>query len=72
MFSDAGVKQPRVVSIYAAGATGVIGFMVTFSTIDLIGRTALLVFSGTGMFLGTTLLGIHFYITRPSLCALIT
>ena len=68
VFSDAGVKQPRVVSIYAAGATGVIGFMVTFFTIDLIGRTALLVLSGAGTFLGTTMLGIHFFITRPSLC----
>ncbi len=36
--------------------------------VDCFGRKFLLVISGTGMLLGTVMLGTHFYITRPATC----
>ena len=68
IFTDAGVSNPRVTAIYAVGCSSFVGNIPSFVTIDLVGRKTLLIFSGIGTFLGTTMLGIHFYITRPSLC----
>ena len=68
IFTDAGVSNPRVTPIYAVGCSSLVGNIASFVTVDLVGRTTLLIFSGIGTFLGTTMLGIHFYITRPSLC----
>ena len=68
IFSDAGISNPRVTAIYAVGIASLIGNFVSFFTVDLLGRKVLLILSGIGMFIGATMLGAHFYITRPSLC----
>ena len=68
IFSDAGVNDPRTTAIYAVGVSGIIGLVVSTITVDIVGRVVLLVIGGTGMFVSTTMLGIHFFITRPSLC----
>ena len=69
IFSDAGVSIPRVTSIYAVGLASLVGNFTAFFLVDLVGRTFLLTVSGTGMFLGSTMLGTHFFITRSSLCS---
>ena len=68
LFLAAGVSNPHTTAVYAVGCSGLISTLITFFIVDLIGRKALIVLSGIGMFLGTALLGIHFLITRPSLC----
>ena len=66
--SNAGISRPRVTAIYAVGISSLAGNFATFFLVDLIGRTTLLIASGTGMFLGSSMLGTHFFITRSSLC----
>lgn len=64
---DAGVPNFRLVSVYGTGCTRLI---VTFAVVlcaDLLGRKVFLVLSSIGMFFGTTIIGTHFYITRPLL-----
>ena len=68
ILSNSGVGRPRVTSIFAVGISSLIGNFATFFLVDLIGRTTLLIISGTGMFLGSSMLGTHFFITRSSLC----
>ena len=68
IFFEAGVPNPRSTSIYAVGASTIVGVLLAFLTADLLGRKALLIASGTLMAVGTGMLGTHFYITRPSLC----
>ena len=68
IFSEAGVSDPRLTSIYAIGCATLIGNFASFFLVDIVGRTSLLIISGTGMFLGSTMLGTHFFVTRPSLC----
>ena len=72
IFQEAGVSNYRQTATYAVGATGLVFTILSLFIVDLIGRKLLLVISGAGMFLGTILLGVQFYITRPSLCANIT
>ena len=69
IFSDAGVANPRVASIYTIGVLGVIGNISIVFVVDSIGRRTLLILSGTGMCVGYVMLGTHFFITRPSLCS---
>lgn len=68
IFVNAGVSNPRSTAIYAVGVSNVVGILVSFLTSDRLGRKTLLIVSGILMAIGTTMLGIHFYITRPSLC----
>ena len=68
LFTDAGVSNPRTTTIYAVGCASLIGNFASFIMVDLVGRTSLLILSGTGTFLGLTMMGVHFFITRPSLC----
>ena len=68
IFSDAGISNPRVTAIYAVGVANLTGNIVSFFTVDLLGRKILLLLSGTGMVIGSVMLGTHFFITRPSLC----
>ena len=70
IFVNAGVSNPRTTAIYTAGVSSMVGILVAFLMVDIVGRKALLVTSGLMMMAGSTLLGIHFYITRPSLCSL--
>ena len=69
IFSEAGVANPRVMSIYAVGVVGVIGNFSIVFVVDSIGRRTLLILSGAGMCIACAMLGIHFFITRPSLCS---
>ena len=68
ILKNAGVQDFREIAVYGTGcARLVVNFFTIFFT-DVLGRKVLLIASGTGTFLGTTLLGVHFYITRPSSC----
>ena len=68
LLSDAGVSNPRLTTIYAVGVSGLVGLIVSFVFVDILGRKVLLVISGTGGLLATGMLGIHFFITNPNLC----
>ena len=68
LLSNAGVSNPRTTATITIGVIGIFGLLLFIATVNLIGRTALLVISGAGMFLSCSMLGIHFFITRPSLC----
>ena len=68
LFLKAGVDSPRTTAAYAVGVFPYLGQFLSIVAIDIVGRKVLLVLSGIGMFLGAAMLGIHFFITRPSLC----
>ena len=68
MFEQAGVKNPRAAATYAVGGAELVATLVAVYLIDLLGRKILLVVSGVGMVVGSLLLGVDFYLTRPSLC----
>ena len=68
ILKDAGVSSPRTVSIYCVGIPGLLFLVVATFLVDFAGRKFLLAISGTGQFLAVALLGIHAFITRPSLC----
>ncbi len=68
IFRDAGVSNPTQTASYAIGVTSIFFTFISIFLVDRLGRKILLIVSGIGMFLGTVLLGTHFYITRPSLC----
>ena len=65
---DAGVQGFRQVSVYGTGCTRLVANFTVLFFADFLGRKVLLIASGIGMFIGTTILGAHFYITRPALC----
>ena len=69
IFEEAGVANPRATSTYALGCAELLTTLIVVFIIDLIGRKILLILSGIGMVIGSMLLGVHFYITRPSLCS---
>ena len=69
ILSDAGVDNPRLTTIYAVGVASLLGNIVAIFSVDLMGRKILLITSGVGMTVGSTMLGTHFYITRPSACS---
>ena len=68
LFKEAGVANPRPTATYAVGGVELVTTLVSVFVIDLVGRKILLILSGVGMVVGSLLLGVHFYITRPSLC----
>lgn len=68
VFKEAGVKNPLVSSSYAIGGSQLFATVVAVCIIDFVGRKILLILSCIGMIVGSTMLGVHFYITRPSLC----
>ena len=69
IFSDAGIGNPRLTTIYAVGIASLLGNIATFFLVNFLSRVTLLVLSCTGMFLGCAVLGIHFFVTRDSLCS---
>ena len=69
LFGEAGVSNPRLISVFSIGFTGFVATLIAVYIVDLAGRKILLIISGIGMFAGTTMLGAHFFLTRPSLCA---
>lgn len=68
MFEQAGVKNPRMTAAYAVGGAELVATLGAVYLIDILGRKVLLVASGLGMVVGALLLGVDFYLTRPSLC----
>ena len=68
LFESAGVSNPRQSALYSIGVSALLATIVAVFIVDLVGRKILLLISGTGMLLGTVMLGTHFYLTRPSLC----
>ena len=69
IFFKAGVPNPRFTAVYAVGVSSMVGILVAFLTADLLGRKSLMMTSASLMAIGSAMLGIHFFITRPSLCA---
>lgn len=69
IIKDAGVANPRLTSALSIGISVIVGIIVSFFIVDLMGRKPLLVISGMGMCVGCILLGLDFYLTRPSLCS---
>jgi SP family facilitated glucose transporter-like MFS transporter 8 len=69
IFLEAGVPNPNLTTTFAVGAVNVLATFVAVILVEFVGRKILLAVSAVGMFLGTTLLGVHFYITQPELCA---
>ena len=61
-------QPPRMLCM---GGAELLATLIVIFIIDLIGRKILIILSGTGMVICTMLLGVHFYITRPSLCSTI-
>ena len=68
-FKAAGIADPDVTATYAWGAASFVGVIFAAFLVEVAGRKLLLAVSAAGMFLSTGLFGVHFYITRPSLCA---
>ena len=69
IFRDAGVSDPQLASTMCVGVSGIVGNVIAGVLVDRMGRKPLLFVSGIGMGIGSTLLGVHFYITRPSVCS---
>ena len=69
IFKSAGVAKPSQTASYAVGGVSIVFTVVAMFIVDCFGRKVLLVVSSVGMLSGTIMLGTHFYITRPSLCA---
>ena len=68
IFDQAGVANPNSVSAYSIGIIGIVFIIFSMFIVDRVGRKILLVISGVGICLSTVLLGVHQFITRPSLC----
>lgn len=69
IFKEAGVSNPQFTSAMSIGVTATVGTIISAFVVDKMGRKPLLVISAIGMGIGSTLLGLHFYITRPALCS---
>lgn len=65
----ADVPAFRQIALYGTGLTRLAVNIVVLCFVDLFGRKVLLIISSVGTFLGTTLLGVHFYVTSPSFCS---
>lgn len=68
IFQDAGVSNPSETASYAIGGVGILFTFIAIFLVDFLGRKVLLLISGTGMLIGTIMLGTHFYLTRPAAC----
>ena len=69
LFREAGVANRRITAMYSFGAVDLIPTFIAIFTIYIFGRKSLLLVSGVGMTVGFALLGVHFYLTHPSLCS---
>lgn len=68
IFREAGLSNPSESASYAVGGVAILFTFLSIFVIDFFGRKVLLVASGIGMLLGTLMLGVHFYVTRPAAC----
>ena len=69
IFREAGVSHPAESASYAVGGTALLFTFLSIFVVDIFGRKVLLVASGVGMLVGTVVLGVHFYISRPAACS---
>lgn len=69
IFKEAGVANLHLTSVLSIGVSAIVAITVSFFIVDLMGRKPLLVISGMGTCIGSILLGLDFYLTRPSLCS---
>lgn len=69
ILQSAEVPSFRQITFYGSGLTRLGITIAVLFFMDLLGRKILLSISSIGTFLGTMLLGIHFYITSPSFCS---
>ncbi len=69
IFKNAGVPMFRQAALYGTGCTRLLVNIIALFLTDLFGRKILLMVSSVGAMLGTTMLGVHFYITNPSFCS---
>ena len=72
ILKNAGVNSFRQLSLYGTGFTRLVVNVIAVFLTDLFGRKVLLSISSVGTFLGTLVLGVHFYITSPSFCSAVT
>ena len=68
LFESAGVANPKLTAFGAVGGVELVATLLTIPVIDFVGRKILLVLSSIGMIAGSAMLGIHYFITRPSTC----
>ena len=68
IFSDAGVPNASLISVFSVGGVQIIATLVAVLLIDKLGRKILLIISSVGMCLSSTLLGIEFLISK-SICS---
>ena len=68
IFQEAGAPNPNLTATFAVGAVNVFATLMAIVLVEFVGRKLLLAVSAIGTFLGSMLLGVHFYITRPELC----
>ena len=69
ILQSAEVPAFRQIALYGTGMTRLVTNILVVFFIDLFGRKVLLIGSSIGTFLGTTMLGVHFYVTNPSYCS---
>ena len=71
ILKNAGVSSFRLFSLYGTGFTRLAVNVVVMFIADLFGRKVLLFIGSIGTFLGTLMLGVHFYITSPLYCPVV-
>lgn len=69
LYEEAGVRSPKKVALGTVGGVELAVTFISIFMIDAMGRKLLLFLSSVGMVVGSTLLGLHYYFTRPSLCS---
>ena len=69
IFEQAGLDDPRATATYAVGGVQLATVAVAVFFVDYVGRKLLLILSAVGTMAGALLLGVDFYLTRPSLCS---
>ena len=69
IFVDAEIPSPSLIAAASVGGIKVIATLVAIMLVEFAGRKVLLAISSAGMCVGATLLGVHFFVTRPELCA---
>lgn len=68
IFKEAGASNPDILSLYTAGFGFLVARILAGILVEAVGRKILLSISAAGMCTGQAIVGIQFYLTRPSLC----
>ena len=72
LFESAGVAHPKLTALGAVGGVELVATLFSILVIDFLGRKVLLILSSVGMVAGSTLLGAHYFFTRPNTCPQVT